>query len=424
VDVSALRRKEWRKEWPPVARTPRPWYRTAAKTWCVVLDGRITPLAKGPKAATRAEAHRAYHAIMSARATGRTAPAGTLAVRDVLNAFLADVLAREGRGELSGHTRAYYAQWLAKAGAALGSLRAHAIRPHHLATLAAEKGWGPASCRALTASVLAAFRWATSAGHLASNPLAGHRTPGPTRREAVLSPADFARVREAIADDPPFADLILALHHSGCRSGEVYGLTAEMVDTAAGVWRVPHKTARKTGVRLRTVPLTPELADLSRRLCERHPTGPIFRNSLGEPWTRRAVAGRMRRLRARLGMGPELTAHSLRHLLATDMAVAGVPILTAAAVLGHTNSTMLARVYAHVDRREDELIRAVSAVRHSTGPGSPAAGAGGPAPAPAAPPPDTTGDTDPDPPPRSRSARRGDSAGSRPGRIGRKPSTD
>jgi integrase len=81
-------------------------------------------------------------------------------------------------------------------------------------------------------------------------------------------------------------------------------VTAADVNLELGVWTLTkHKTMKKTG-RPRVVYLTPTMVELTRRLKDTYPDGPLFRNHRGKtPWNRNSVRLRFRRLRDKL---PEL----------------------------------------------------------------------------------------------------------------------
>src|SRR5580700_7245960 len=84
---------------------------------------------------------------------------------------------------------------------------------------------------------------------------------------------------------------------TGCRPGEVAKVTAADCDLAAGIWVLAkHKTAKKTGTP-RVIYLPPEAVELTRELVAKHPEGPLFLNSRGQPWTRNAIRIRFRNLR-------------------------------------------------------------------------------------------------------------------------------
>ena len=57
------------------------------------------------------------------------------------------------------------------------------------------------------------------------------------------------------------------------------------------------------------------------------------------------------RLCKRIGV-ERTTLHSLRHTFCTILAKQGVPLITAAKLMGHTDIKITARIYTHVDNEE------------------------------------------------------------------------
>jgi integrase len=210
------------------------------------------------------------------------------------------------------------------------------------------------------------FAWARRQGHIDSDPIKDLERPTPRRREAVLTEAQADTVLAAVPD-PEFRDLLVALRETGARPGEVAGLTAAGVDLQAAHWRVTNKSRNKTHEATRRVHLTQAALVVSRRLVAEHPEGPIFRNRRGNPWTRHAMACRFAELRAKLGMGPELSAYSFRHLYITTALERGVPIATLAALVGHSDVGMISRVYSKLDRATGHLKQAAEAARRVAG---------------------------------------------------------
>ena len=65
------------------------------------------------------------------------------------------------------------------------------------------------------------------------------------------------------------------------------------------------------------------------------------------------MANRFQRLKKKLGV--KYFAYALRHGFATRMLTSGVDHLTVAELLGHSNGTMLATVYQHLDQKGQHL---------------------------------------------------------------------
>jgi integrase len=215
-------------------------------------------------------------------------------------------------------------------------------------------GWGPSMRAAAVTAVKRAFWWAHKQGHIADNPLRDVEKPRPERRERIMTPDQVDVVIAAYRPSDPFRMLLEALRVTGARPGELARAEAKHLELTAGTLALVGKTTRATG-RLRVIYLPSGAIDLFRALAERHPSGPIFRNGAGRPWTRKAMSARFARLRERLGMGPEATAYALRHGFATGALERGVPIATVAELLGHTSTAMVAKHYSHLNERREYL---------------------------------------------------------------------
>jgi integrase len=130
---------------------------------------------------------------------------------------------------------------------------------------------------------------------------------------------------------------------------------AANVDLAAGLWVLSeHKTKKKTG-KPRLVYLTPAMLELTRKLMERYPTGPLFRNSRGKPWTRNAIRCRFRNLRVKLPHLKGVVSYTYRHSFVTDALENGVGVAQVAELLGHTSTDMVMQHYQHLRETREHL---------------------------------------------------------------------
>lgn len=354
-----------------MGRTPKGWWNAAKGRWEVELDGKPVPLAKGK--ANRAEAMKVLRRVLAERDEAAQAP--SILAQDVLTLFTRANELAVASGQKRQVTLDGYTLWLARAQSAFGQVAAVELRPKDVsAWLDAHPEWNCTTRFNAVNAVKAAFRWAKRQGHIDVNPIADLERPTPNRREKAVGGAKVEAVRAA-SKDQRFRDILLALSHSGCRPGEVFGVTAAMVDAAAGVWRVPNKTRHATKEPTRTVYLTPELLALSVELAAAHPTGPIFRNARGGAWTRNALCWRFKRRRGEFPepkkrgvrvarvLGAGEVPYSLRHGYVTDALEAGVPIATVAELVGHKDATMIMRVYSHLAERTAHLREAAQKIR-------------------------------------------------------------
>jgi len=110
----------------------------------------------------------------------------------------------------------------------------------------------------------------------------------------------------------------------------------------------------------RRIPLTAEGAALFDELTAGRPSPElIFTRANGEAWRRTEQARPMRRASARAGLIPPASFHLLRHAYPGLLAKQGVSLQVIAAVLGHADTRMTERHYAHL--APDHVAQAVRA---------------------------------------------------------------
>jgi integrase len=310
----------------------------------------------------------------------------TLTANELLDLFLLRV-----RSECKSTTLAWYENHLSGFSGTLGGVTARQLTPRHLTVwLDQHPDWNDSTRRGAITAVKAATSWAKKVGHLPDDPLANVSRPAMKRRLGV-TPEVAAAIMSMV--DGPFRELLDALHLSGCRPSEVYGLTASQIDLEAGLWQVEGKTGE------RTVWCSPALLDLSRRLVAIRPEGPVFLNSDGLPWNDNAVRCRFARINRKTGL--KMTAYAFRHLYVTDGLANGLSDAQVAELVGHRDTSMIHKFYSKLDERTASMKAASAAIRPASGPAS-ASGGGS--------------DTPPSPP-------SGHPGGSPPRRRGRRPGT-
>ena len=339
-----------------MARVPTPWRRKGeGGAWYSTVGGRKVRLA-GPRA-TKAEAAAALARLLAERKQGRAVPRHGLTVKDVANLYLADRMKASEAGAITAKRATAVRHALRDLCRKFGAVPAAGLSPAEVeAWLAATatgdtrsgRPWGRAMQATTGAIVRTCFRWAARGRLLAPNPLEGLKVPGHPPRDADLTEADAAALIAACPG--PLADFLRGLYLTGCRPSEAAGLTIDRVDLQAGTWRVLDKIRGKTGVEHRTVYLPEEAVELTRRLIEGRTEGHVFRNAYGDPWRPHAWGQAVRKHR-----GGKAVAYAFRHLYATRKLVAGVPVATVAALLGHRSSAMVERIYSKLDRQTDHL---------------------------------------------------------------------
>ena len=177
------------------------------------------------------------------------------------------------------------------------------------------------------------------------NPAIGIERNPENKRERFLSPAELARLNEALNthSDRASVDAIRLLLLTGARRGEILGATWSQFDLEAGVWTKPAATTKQK--KTHRVPLNAAALALLRELKARSASPALFpgrgRNAfqgeLKRSWASVCKAARLEGLRL----------HDLRHSFASFLASSGLSLPTIGALLGHTQPATTAR-YAHL----------------------------------------------------------------------------
>lgn len=359
-----------------MGRPPKPWFWRARKVWCVELKGERVPLAEGKE--NKPAAMQAFYELMRSTGTPMKVPAAaSIIIEELFDLFL-DMIARDVADKAKEDvTYDGYKRFLSSAARSFGKLRATGVKPFNVQTwvdgehvhmklkggkkVKVIKRWGPTTRFNGITAVKRAFAWGKEMGYLETNPVRDMKKPTPHRRQDIPNPEDAAKLFAAATG--PIGELLGAMKATGCRPKEVMTLTADAINIKQGTWTVRNKMRHKTGQTTRTVILTDKMIVVSKFLLGRRPEGLIFRNSRGNPWTRNAVGCAIGRLRARLDLGKGVVAYALRHLFGTDLRVAGVNDATIAALMGHSSTDMLERIYGrHIEERTDHLRDAVNKI--------------------------------------------------------------
>lgn len=197
----------------------------------------------------------------------------------------------------------------------------------------------------------AALSWARGERWITAVPkIETPRQPPP--RDRWLSREEASRLLDA-ALAPHVKTFLAICLYTGARAGAVLELTWERVDLAAGLIDL----GKAQGGKGRAV--VPIAARLLPMLAEARITATcaFVVEHGGKPVVSIKTGTRAAARRAGL---PGVTPHVLRHTAATWMAMAGVPMIEIARMLGHSDSRVTERVYAK--HSPDYLRRAVDAL--------------------------------------------------------------
>lgn len=158
-----------------------------------------------------------------------------------------------------------------------------------------------------------------------------------------LTPAECQRLVNTCDND--FRALVRGALLTGCRYGELTRMQSADFNGEAGTITVRLSKAGKP----RHVVLTEEGRQIFETLTAgREARQPIFRREDGGAWGKSHQARPIAEASARAGITPAATFHILRHTYASALAMRGVPMGVIAAQLGHADTRMTERHYAHL----------------------------------------------------------------------------
>jgi integrase len=192
----------------------------------------------------------------------------------------------------------------------------------------------------------ATLNQAWKAGHVASDDAWRRVKPFrevETARVRYLTEAEWVRLVNAC--EPAFRNLVRGALLTGCRYSELTAMTVADFNPDAGIITVQTSKAGKP----RHVVLTDEGHRLFSPLTAGKQTrDPIFAGEDGRAWGNSHQLRRMRDASTRAKIKPAVSFHVLRHTYGSTLAMKGVPMGVIAEQLGHADTRMTEKHYAHL----------------------------------------------------------------------------
>ena len=334
-------------------RQPKPWFGASKNAWYVELHAKKIRLGShsdgSPPPKKTASGWNPPPAIFDAfYKLMATDPANLPKADKLAVRLLCELFLENSHTHHAPDTYANYRHFLQSFTDAYGQLLAAQVKLFHVSRWLDDNPTWKGGRRHAIIAVRSAYSWADKEGILSPNPLRKLKAGRANRRTRILSPEELVEIIAAIRDKP-FKRFMRAMLETGCRPSEVSRVSAEHVDLAAGVWKLPdHKTAKKTH-KPRVVYLTAGMVELSRELMAENPEGALFRGPRRKsPFTRQAIRCRFRRLRAKLPHLKHFVAYNCRHTYATTALVNGVGVAHVAELLGHSSTEMVSSTYGHL----------------------------------------------------------------------------
>lgn len=330
---------------------PKPFFRKFNSTWYVQIGKRQINLGRDKDAAFQK-----YHELMSQRGSlDRTL---TL-VAEVFDHYLQWL--QDNRSPSTYSKTAHYLNvFMKELGTSFQIAKFGGM--HVTRWIESRRDWTDTTKNDAATLIQRAFRWAAKRGYILCSPVEDvEGKPRKQRRETVFTPEQWAQIRAEVTDQQ-FGDLLDFLWATGCRPQEGRLLEARHVDLANGMAIFPPSEA-KGGHNERVLFLPDSAVEICRRLSEQHPSGPIFLNKIDRPWTKDAMKCRFSRLQKKLGF--PMCAYAIRHAYATEGLKKGIDSLILAQIMGHSDTSMLSRHYAHLARNPVYLRTVVEKINKS-----------------------------------------------------------
>jgi integrase len=158
-----------------------------------------------------------------------------------------------------------------------------------------------------------------------------------------LSDDEARRLTNACLAD--FRALVTAALLTGCRYGELAAMTGDDFNADPGTVRVRTSKSGKG----RHVVLTQEGRDFIAQLAAGKPgSARLLLRGNGKPWGKSEQQRPLSAVCGAARIEPTVNFHGLRHTYASRLAMRGVPLAVIAAQLGHSDTRMVEKHYAHL----------------------------------------------------------------------------
>ena len=328
---------------------PEPFFRQQTQSWYVTLNGKQHPLGKD-----ESEAWRQYYILMAnyvrePKPTNRPAKVSRDApVHVLLNAFLGWVKKNRAIGTYDSYKFycSSFAKFIPK------TLKVSQAKPLHV------EDWfdnefpdATMNTRGIAyRTIKRAFNWAVKSGRIDDSPIKNLAGVVGQPRDTVITPDQFKHFIKQTGSQQ-FKNIAEFLWFTGCRPFEAYQTEARHVDkTGCIVFDVDQSKGKR---KQRVIPLPPKMKKLVKQLANQYPSGPIFRNTRGNPWNADSLNSAFDRVAAKVNFN--VFPYAFRHSFVTRAVEKGLNPIQIANIVGHDDLKMIHRVYNHMDKKSKSL---------------------------------------------------------------------
>lgn len=324
-----------------MGRPNKMWWHASRGCWYCKLNGKAIRLGED-----RSEALRAFHRLMAERGLGEAPRPATMRLADVIDLWLVSL-----SKSLSPRTIECYGEYGESLSQFCGGTPVANLKPSHLQKwLDANPGWKSEATRHLAISIAKIIgRFADTEGYVTKDPFQRSKRPRMPRRTASTK-SDVMKLVDGSAS-VAFENFVNVALETGCRPGELMTLEAIQVR-----WEDHTATVRGKGGE-RQVHLSEVAIAILRKAWESNEvkTGPVLRNTRGQPWTSKAIQCQYRRRGVKVGV--RVVPYQTRGVFATEAIRSGMDSIHVSGLLGHKSVAVLEKHYA--DIKQQDLMQAM-----------------------------------------------------------------
>ncbi len=397
--------------------TPKPFYRPKKNRWYVQLDGKHINLGSDEK-----QALARYHEIMAQRANTNSTtkpssnPSDHPFLISIYDQYLDWLSKRVDEGSKQQRTFVWYQTYIQSfirfenEHTTISDLTVDQIQPIHVYQWIDSNPTWVSGKRGAMIAVQRPLTWAAKAGLLKSinsqNPLTNLEKPQQGRRDQLVTEPEYQEILSVLTCNESH-DLIELAWETGMRPLELCSFEAKFFepDNARLVFPIRLSKGRKVQ---RVVYLNERALEIVKRRIIQYPTGPVLRNADGNRWCSSSTNCLFRRVQRNIGrkrmksqglipakiprlkvsdrndkakqkehdrlvrerlqairnqarkLGTKYSLYVLRHAYITEALVSGIDAVTVSLLAGHRDTTMISRVYSHVDQNQDHMRKAAN----------------------------------------------------------------
>ncbi|MCG8651685.1 MAG: integrase [Pirellulales bacterium] len=285
-------------------RQPKPFFRKQTKSWYCSITGRQISLGKD-----RETAFEKFHQLMA----NRDQLSGELTtLYEISQSYLDWCQTNRKPGTYSLHLR-YLKSFIGVVGK---RMRPSQLKKHHVTKWHEGLGVVSTTQNDAVGVVQRMLNWAVEQDYLDRNPIIGMKKPKRKRRDVFYSAEQWKQIKAHAL--PPLDDFLDFLYTTGCRPIEARTLEAKHLVNDLVIFPADES---KCEIEPRVIYLVPTAQELVSELAGQNPTGPLFRNGQGNPWTKDSIKCRLTGISEKVGF--RVIAYGARHSWATEALTSG-----------------------------------------------------------------------------------------------------